>query len=153
MTDVEKVARAIMVAQHGRCLVKDWQAERVDNPWVDGALRHARAAMAATRRIDAEALHKMYRQQNGQPAATGLYQAAGWLEARAKEVRRGGCECDCDDSDAGDGEEHPYDPASRVNTMYLDTELPGADGDYALAERARNGGWLPAPPPASEGEG
>ena len=47
MTDVEKVARAIMMARpDGNCIVKDWQAE-MDNPHVATAYAQAQAALSA----------------------------------------------------------------------------------------------------------
>jgi hypothetical protein len=42
---VEQVARAIMEASGG-CIVKDWQAERRDNPHVELAWRQAEAVLA-----------------------------------------------------------------------------------------------------------
>jgi hypothetical protein len=43
---VERMARAIMEAKGG-CIVKDWQAERRDNPHVELAWTQATAALAA----------------------------------------------------------------------------------------------------------
>jgi hypothetical protein len=86
MTDVEQVARALCATSfHSEDAAISWNKA---GEWGDHDkwMKMARAAMSATRRIDAAALHEIYRQQNGQPAATGLYQAADWLEARAKEV-------------------------------------------------------------------
>lgn len=48
MNMIEKVARAIMIAGGG-CEVVDWEAEAVDNPNVDRALKQARAAIEALR--------------------------------------------------------------------------------------------------------
>jgi hypothetical protein len=50
MTDlIERVAKAIMLARPGECLVKDWKAEAKDNPHVAQAMAQARAAIAAMR--------------------------------------------------------------------------------------------------------
>ena len=91
---IAKVARAIMLARGG-CNVTDWN-ERTWHPAIQQVWDMARAAMAATREIDAEAVRKL--------AATSPYVAdcdndrrtkllnitADWLQQRANDVKGSG---------------------------------------------------------------
>jgi hypothetical protein len=80
MSELERVARAIMIARGGQCLVKDWDAERRDNPNVAEAWAMAAAAMRETRLIDAEAMR--FRCGMWEGPKTGK-RCADWLQSRA----------------------------------------------------------------------
>ena len=74
--DVERVARAVMIARSGQCLVSDWQEERRDNPNVEEAWNIATAAMRETREIDAEAAMKA-----GHRAVMANARLGAWMSA------------------------------------------------------------------------
>jgi hypothetical protein len=82
MTDVEQVARLVAEKYHG----KPVSTEYLKAPCTGGAvfMDMARAAMAATRRIDAAVVRDRFNLWHD------AEEIADWLEARAKEV------CDAD---------------------------------------------------------
>jgi hypothetical protein len=90
MDDVERVARAIMLARGG-CNVTDWN-ERTWNPAIQQVWDMARAAMAATREIDAEAVEWLAWQPNDSGGFDAYWAGRfiGWLQQRATQVKGSG---------------------------------------------------------------
>ena len=87
--DVERVTAEIMRARGG-CNVTDWN-ERHWNPAVMVAWNMARAAMAATLEIAAEALREQVVPRGATyEARMGVEVAADWLQQRANDVKETG---------------------------------------------------------------
>lgn len=78
---IAKVARAIMLARGG-CNVTDWN-ERTWNPAIQQVWDMARAAMAATLELAAEAWQHLADYDKDQDAQN----VADWLRDRANEVK------------------------------------------------------------------
>jgi hypothetical protein len=81
--EVERVARALCRQAIGYC--ERWDLDkRVDDEW--GCwIPQARAAMAATREIDAEAMSNTLL-----PATWNRHDCADWLQQRANDVKEAG---------------------------------------------------------------
>ena len=86
--DVERVTAEIMRARGG-CNVTDWN-ERHWNPAVMEAWNMARAAMAATREIDAEALREHGNTYLFAEIGFMSHDIADWLQQRANDVKETG---------------------------------------------------------------
>lgn len=89
MDDVERVARAICAASfHPDDAAISWQKA---GEWGDHDkwMKQARAAMAATREIDAEAMRTDATSHSFSLAKAARKWAANWLQQRAKDVTNG----------------------------------------------------------------